>query len=168
MLLVHLSYLWQKPQYQFFPILLAVVGYLVWSRLELLPPHLQGPRRRWFPYSLLAISLLILSVATLVFYSPWLATLSFVLSFGASVAVAFRTFSCPESLRYLATSSACFCRCRLNYDQQLVARASAFHNVRERRSSWNASTYQTLPRGRLSRCRRSGCSSKKRVAALFR
>jgi len=83
LLLVHLSWLWRKPQYQFFPILLGVVGYLIWTRLQPLPSDTRGPRRRGIAYTLLMISLVILAGATLVVYSPWLAAFSLWLSFGA-------------------------------------------------------------------------------------
>ena len=82
MLLVHFSWLWREPQYQFFPILIGVVVYLIWSRLERRPEDFLGPDRRAPAYALMTFSCFVLAVATFVFNSPWLAMLSFILSFG--------------------------------------------------------------------------------------
>ena len=102
MLLVHFSWLWIEPQYQFFPILIAVVAYLLWSRLEPRPDHAPGPQHRIFAYTLLAVAWIILAVATLVMNSPWLAALSFILSFGAVLMLSCRAVLSSKPFRHLA------------------------------------------------------------------
>ena len=133
MLLVHFSWLWLEPQYQFFPILLGVVAYLVGSRLERRPEDTRGPDRRTFAHTLLALSSVVLAAATFVIYSPWLAMLSFIVSFGAVLMLISERFYLPNGfgiwlLLWLLLPLP------LHYDEQLSRGAAAIHHVRQRRS----------------------------------
>ena len=146
MLLVHFSWLWFEPQYQFFPLLIAVVAYLVWSRLEPRPDHAPGPQRRIFAYTLLAVAWIILAVATVVVYSPWLAAFSFILSFGAVLMLSSERFYLQN--RFGIWLLLCL-YCRFRFGMTIDSRVR-FRNSRPSSAPtfWNESTFPILPMGR--------------------
>lgn len=77
----HLVNLWKQPQYQYFPIVLAVLGYLLWTRSSWRDEALAS---RWA--FTLGVGVVLLGLALAVFatwiMSPWAATLSAVAAFG--------------------------------------------------------------------------------------
>lgn len=82
----HLLNLWKQPQYQYFPIVLLVIGWLIWRsaawRSEPLTSRVSVP----LGAAVLVVSLLIAFFGTKIM-SPWIATFSLVLAFGGVLLV---------------------------------------------------------------------------------
>ncbi|MGO8748682.1 MAG: exosortase U [Thermoguttaceae bacterium] len=73
----HLYSVWQvKPHYQFFPVLLVAIGWLVWQRWPRETPDLAHPRLQRV---LLLLGLAVLAVGVILFY-PWFAAVALVLT----------------------------------------------------------------------------------------
>ena len=66
--------LWKQPEYQFFPQALAAAAFLAWDRLRDLPRPMRGGNAAPTAASLI-ISFALLGLS-LIFWSPWLATVS--------------------------------------------------------------------------------------------
>jgi exosortase len=80
--LLHLGNLWVlRPHYQFFPLLLGGIGWLLWKRWPRWSVHVPPP---WWSSGLLACGLAVLAVSAL-FFSPWLAAVAMVLSVGGLI-----------------------------------------------------------------------------------
>lgn len=80
--LVHLRNLWMlRPHYQFFPLLLVGIGWLLWIRWPQWTANVSGP---WWFNLLLATGLGTLAVAAVIF-SPWLGAVAMVLSVGGLI-----------------------------------------------------------------------------------
>ncbi|HPM79534.1 MAG TPA: exosortase U [Candidatus Anammoximicrobium sp.] len=78
--LLHLRNLWVlRPHYQFFPLLLACLAWLMWQRG---PQFSAAAPRSWWATGLLACGLATL-LAAVVMFSPWLAAVATVMSAGA-------------------------------------------------------------------------------------
>jgi len=79
--LTHLINLWRnRPHYEFFPFELMAAGYLIWTRFPNTAPRRSGSLNtlcRWMLYGGLTFM-----AAALVFVSPWLATIGFLLTAG--------------------------------------------------------------------------------------
>ena len=80
--LVHLRNLWvMRPHYQFFPLLMAGIGWLLWKHW---PRWSVAQPPRWWTTGLLACGLATLTVSGVLF-SPWLAAAALVLSVGGLI-----------------------------------------------------------------------------------
>lgn len=82
LLIVYFQQLWDRPHYQFFPLVLGVSGYFLWQRWG--QRDEVEPRHRLLSYVLVGISLPILAYAFLRL-SPMFAYLSFVLVLGSFI-----------------------------------------------------------------------------------
>lgn len=82
LLVVYFNNLWTKDYYQFYPLALAGVGFLAWTRFKEVPRPLEAGAW-WCSGGLLAMAFLILAVATLL-WSGWLGMIgTFTLALGA-------------------------------------------------------------------------------------
>jgi exosortase len=80
--LLHLRNLWVlRPHYQFFPLLLGGIGWLLWKRWPRWSVHVPPS---WWSRGLLGGGLAVLAVSAL-FFSPWLAAVAMVLSIGGLI-----------------------------------------------------------------------------------
>ncbi|MCU0978009.1 MAG: exosortase U [Pirellulaceae bacterium] len=80
--LLHLRNLWvMRPHYQFFPLLLGGIGWLLWKRWPRWSVHVPPS---WWSSGLLGCGLAVLAVSVL-FFSPWLAAVAIVLSVGGLI-----------------------------------------------------------------------------------
>jgi exosortase len=86
MLAIHFRNMWERPQHQYFPIVLGAVGLLLWTRLIPAKKH-ELEKKHWTPHLVLAASLLTLTLGTWVVFSPWLAAVAFVLAAGGAMLV---------------------------------------------------------------------------------
>ena len=86
LLVVHFINMWHRPQYQYFPFVIAMVGYLIWTRAERIPDNLIGPVRRKRAYALLAIAFAMFLLGT-AFFSPWFVAVGFVFAFGGTLLI---------------------------------------------------------------------------------
>ena len=84
LLVIHFANLWARPQYQHFPFIIGIVGFLVYTRFKPIPDGLSGPVRRKRAYAMIGFSLVILSAGTLAF-SPWFAALGFAFAAGGII-----------------------------------------------------------------------------------
>jgi len=108
LLLAYFKWLWRYDHYQFFPFLLAGVGYLTWTRVQL---PLIYPSRR-VPKLLFATSMAVLLIST-VTQSPWFAALAFLLFAGS--------FFISHGLFYLWIPLALLIRLPLGYDKLIIS-----------------------------------------------
>lgn len=76
---VHLRNLWLRPHYQFFPLLLIGIGWLVWQRL---PRDRTGVRKSSALENLLTLSGGTLLCLAFIFFTPWLGALAALLTCG--------------------------------------------------------------------------------------
>ena len=82
LLLLHFGNLWtNRPHYEFFPILIAGVLFLAWSRTPPLRFAEQNGWSRLSTWLLLFAGLFVLALATLL-YSPWLGAIAAILTIG--------------------------------------------------------------------------------------
>ena len=82
LLLLHFGNLWtNRPHYEFFPILIAGVLFLAWSRTPPLRFAEQNGWSRLSTWLLLLAGLFVLALATLL-YSPWLGAIAAILTIG--------------------------------------------------------------------------------------
>lgn len=83
---VHLANLWTQPQYQYFPMVLVVIGWLVYRGAEWRREPLAS---RWeMPTGIIAIVVALgLSFAATLIGSPWVATVSVIVAFGGVLLV---------------------------------------------------------------------------------
>ena len=72
-------HLWDRPHLQFFPVTIAVVGWIAYFELPK-DSKLDGGVRYWIAASILAVSYLVIFAAFL-FYSPWLAHVALIAAF---------------------------------------------------------------------------------------
>ncbi len=86
MLAIHFRNLWERPQHQYFPIVLAAAWLLFWTRLVPAEED-EFEKKHWILQLVLAASLLTLALGTWVVFSPWLASVAFVLAAGAAMMV---------------------------------------------------------------------------------
>jgi exosortase len=85
----HLLNLWKQPQYQYFPIVLAVIGWLLWRSATW--RETQAKSRFSLPLGTLAIATsLSIAVAGTWIMSPWIATFSLVIGFAGLLLVLHR------------------------------------------------------------------------------
>ena len=81
---VHLQQLWDKPYYQFYPLLIVIVGYLLWTRW---PDSTQAPSQKPSNLSRVLVGLsLVLTVAAVLLLSPWLGMAALVSALGGVAA----------------------------------------------------------------------------------
>lgn len=120
LLLAYFKWLWRYDHYQFFPFLLAGVGYLTWSRIRL---PLVYPSRR-IPKLLFGVSMLVLLVSTIT-QSPWFTAFAFLVFSGS--------FLIAHGLFYLWIPLALLIRLPLGYDKWLI---SVLQSVTTRISSF--------------------------------
>lgn len=120
LLLAYFKWLWRYDHYQFFPFLLAGVGYLTWTRVQL---PLSYPSRR-IPRLLFATSMVVLLIST-VTQSPWFTAFAFVLFAGS--------FFVSHGLFYLWIPLALLIRLPLGYDKLII---SVLQSVTTRVSSF--------------------------------
>lgn len=83
LLVKHAQFMWVRPHYQFFPLLVAAVAFLIWRRWPRATVSATGSARL-IAGNLLVISLLFLTFATLT-VSHWIASVSAVFMFGAII-----------------------------------------------------------------------------------
>lgn len=81
LVLIHFRNMWRLPQYQYFPLVLIVIGWLLYRRAERAPQNVL--RRRWVVLGagMLGLSLIIAAGAAW-YASPWLAMVASILAFG--------------------------------------------------------------------------------------
>ena len=79
----HLMNLWRfRPHYEFFPILIAIAGWMIWSRWP--PGYHPTERPRRLAIVLLVVGLA-LSLTGIVLVSPWLSSVAFLILLGAAL-----------------------------------------------------------------------------------
>lgn len=81
---LHLALLWQQPQYQYFPFVIAAVMWLLGSRWRSAEKVMAGNDFTQLTAAGVCLCWGLLAVATLLF-SPWLAMLSLILLFGVGL-----------------------------------------------------------------------------------
>jgi exosortase len=82
LVVLHFRHLWMnRPHYQFFPLLLVAIAWLVWQRWPRWTVPVRAP---WWSTCLLAGGLAVLAGATVI-WSPWLAAIALVLSLGGLI-----------------------------------------------------------------------------------
>lgn len=96
MLLIHLQNMWRRPQHQSFPIVIIAVILLFFTRLERLTFDNESKLRTRLSNLLFVSSILIFAVSVTLVFSPWLATVSFLLSCGAAFMVLQDRYAVPN------------------------------------------------------------------------
>lgn len=87
LLFVHLLYMWKRPQYQYFPVVLGVIGWLMWRDCKREDPPAPSPLAVPFGISLLMAALAAAAVGAWL-VSPWVGAAGAVMAFGGILFVA--------------------------------------------------------------------------------
>jgi len=121
LLLLHFSYLWTQPQYQYFPFVLAAIAYLGWSRRGVSAPEaiIHVTSSRLFLVGV-ALSWAVLAAATFLI-SPWLGASSAVLLLLA-VAIVAGTSGVLPTARGIWALSLLILPLPLGFDGRMVQR----------------------------------------------
>ena len=82
-LVLHFTHLWQKTHYQYFPLLIAVIVYLAISRWRQAAGNSKSDSRPfdWLTAAAFGLSMMLL-IAAVIIYSPWLGAVSFIFAMG--------------------------------------------------------------------------------------
>lgn len=99
----HLVNLWKQPQYQYFPIILAIIGWLLWTRSSWREEALDSQWSFTVGCGALFTALAMAAFATWIM-SPWAATLSAVAAFGGILLILRKWLYVENSLGIWALS----------------------------------------------------------------